>query len=105
MRDTTQHNPDSLEENTGEDTKFLKQETRYFEALKAGPKTMKMAAEEIGVDRANLCWFTRKFKKAGLVEKVKDGRCMITHHTAGFLTTDPELFPAERQNVQQLKLF
>jgi len=55
------------------------------------PKTMMMVAREIGVDRANICWFMRDLRTNGAVWKIRVGRCPITRaEGVGFWSTNPK---------------
>lgn len=61
----------------------------------ARPKTMLEVSEETGIERAEVCWYVRDLRKSGRIAVVRYGLCPITHFKAGFLTTDPALFPKQ----------
>ena len=74
--------------------KYLTQEQRTFLSFKEYPKTMLQVSREIGIERANICRFVKMFRKRDHVAVVRQGLCPITKFKAGFLTTNPDLFPA-----------
>jgi hypothetical protein len=85
-----------------ESKEFRSQADTIYLSFFEKPKTMKMVTVETGIDRANICREVSRLKKdSGKIEIVKIDQCRITRHRAGYLTTNPELFP--RNN--QLKLF
>lgn len=74
---------------------------KTFEGFFSQPQTMKELSVTIGIDRANICRYCRKMRKAGMIAVVKKTYCSITKHRANKYTTNPDLFP----NSSQLKLF
>jgi hypothetical protein len=78
-------------------TKFLDQLQRVHHEFFQQPLTMKMVATKIGIDRANVCWYCRKFRKAKRLWIFKKGVCPITKHAAIYWTTNPELVPPDSQ--------
>ncbi len=80
----------------------LSEEEQTFQAFFDSPKTMKMVEVQLGIDRANQCRYIAKLRKQDRVAVVRHGYCPITHHWAGFLTTNPALFPNQ---PEQLSLF
>lgn len=99
----SKHNPNAfLKHNRqGKDKRFQTQFETVYKALHDKPKTMLMVAEETGIYRANICRFVATLRKLHKVAVVTLKRCQITKHTAGYLTTDPLLFP----KTNQLNLF
>lgn len=65
------------------------------------PQTMKEASINTKIDRANICYYIAKFRKANKVAVIKSVICPITKHKANLITTNPNLFPT----TTQLKLF
>jgi hypothetical protein len=61
------------------------------------PQTMKELSVSTGIDRANICRFCRKLRKAGKIAVVKKTYCSITKHLANKYTTNPEMFPINSQ--------
>lgn len=83
------------------DSKFSGQILQVFDAFFKQPLTMKELSVLTGIDRANVCWYCRLFRAAGLISIYQKGYCTITKHRANRYTTNPELFPVS----SQLKLF
>jgi|AntDeeMetagen681_2_1112603.scaffolds.fasta_scaffold31489_2 hypothetical protein len=71
------------------------QTRKTFEAFKEKPKTMLQVATETGILRGNICRYVASFEKHGKIVKVKQGTCPVSHHSAGFYSTDPKYFPDE----------
>jgi hypothetical protein len=69
------------------DKHFSAQMKRVFTAFAVQPKTMKMVSIETGIDRANVCRYCAKFRKAGQLRFIGFGLCKITKHRAGYLLT------------------
>jgi hypothetical protein len=65
------------------------------------PKTMLEVAKELGIERANICWFCKSFREGGNLYPVKMKVCSISKHWATALSTNPEYKPEDNQ----LKLF
>ncbi|WP_313029452.1 hypothetical protein [Soonwooa sp.] len=65
---------------------------RIFDSLKQRPKTMLQVARETNIERANVCRYIDKFRKAKKVQLVRKGICPISKARAGFYTTDSNLF-------------
>lgn len=72
---------------------------QVYAAFKERPMTMLECARKTGIERAGVCWYVRDLRKSDRIAVVKHGPCPITHFKAGFLTTDPKLFPV--QPIQQ----
>ncbi len=85
----------------GQDTTFDTQSTLVYRAFKEYPKTMLMVSIETGILRANICRYVARWRKSNRIESVKTDYCKITKHPAGYLSTNPDLFPKSNQ----LKLF
>lgn len=73
------------------------QTKKVFEAFREKPRTMLEVAELTGILRGNICRYVDKFEKHGKIVKVKQGTCPVSHHSAGFYSTDPKYFPDETQ--------
>lgn len=52
------------------------------------PKTMLQVAVQSGIERAGICWYVSKLRKADRIHLVKTALCPISRHRAGFYTTD-----------------
>ncbi len=74
---------------------------KVFEGFFSEPQTMKMLSTKLNIDRANICWYCRDFRKNNQIGIVKKGICSITKHGANYYTTNPKLFPQSNQ----IKLF
>ena len=61
------------------------------------PQTMKELSVKTGIDRANICWYSRTMRKLGQIAVVKKTYCSITKHLANKYTTNPALFPFSSQ--------
>ena len=79
------------------DTKNLAQTQRVNKAFFEKPKTMLQVSFETGIFRANICRYVAQWKKNKHIEVVRKGICPITKHKAQFLTSNPELYPKQRQ--------
>lgn len=71
-----------------------------WEYLQDKVATQTQVAVALNIYRPNLCRRKRTLEKIGELAVVKKGICPITKHKAGFITTNPDLFP----NDPQLKL-
>jgi hypothetical protein len=76
---------------------FEAQKKVVFKAFYDHPKTMLMVSDETGVLRANICRYVATWRQFNRIESVKIDYCKITKHLAGYLTTNPELFPESNQ--------
>lgn len=83
------------------DKHFRTQLQKVFKAFYNHPQTMLMADNETGVRRASICWYVAALKKADLICEIKKSKCEISNYTAGYYTTNPDLFVKSNQ----LKLF
>ena len=86
-----------------------RKDTHYYQfqqtqvAFFSEPRTMMWTAKQVGIDRANVCWYVRDLRTAGAIWLIRKGKCPITHAKGvGFWTTNPKY--AEGL-PQQLKLF
>ena len=67
---------------------------RFYRAfLGPEPKTMKMVSVEVGIDRANICWFVDALRKAGTIYNCGRGTCRVTKAMATYYTTNPAYCP------------
>lgn len=82
---------------------FQAQYQTVFQSFKEHPKTMLDVSLETGILRANICRYVADMEDKGLIQllyKAGDGN---TKFTAGYYTTDKELF--NQVGDRQLKLF
>ena len=77
--------------------KFKVQMKRVHEGFFNEPQSMKMLSVSIGVDRANICWYCREFKKNESIGVARKDYCTITKQLVNFYTTNPELFSKSNQ--------
>ena len=70
---------------------------RVYNSLLEKPKTMKMVDVDIGIERAYICWAVKKLREQGRLQVFETKLCEITKHSAGYLTTDSELFKKSNQ--------
>ena len=89
----------SLHNRQSKDKHFEVQMKRVFAAFKRKPSTMLMVSIETGILRANICRYVAKWQKSNSIHLLKQGRCKVSKHRAGYYTTDTNLF------TQPLKLF
>ena len=77
-------------ETQGKDTIYYQfQQTQV--AFFAQPQTMMQIARQIGIDRANVCWYVRELRKACAIWLIRKGKCPITKcNGVGFWTTNPK---------------
>lgn len=61
------------------------------------PQSMKMLSIKLKIDRANICWFCRDFRKNNQLGIFKRGLCKITKRYVNYYTTNPELIPIDKQ--------
>ena len=83
------------------DTQKYLQKQKVFEGFLKEPQSMKMLAVKLKIDRANICWFCKEFRKNEQLGIAKRGICLITKQMVNYYTTNPELFPKSNQ----IKLF
>jgi hypothetical protein len=81
------------------DKHFEAQMKRVFAAFKRKPSTILMVSIETGILRANICRYVSEWQKQGSIHLLKQGVCKVSKHSAGYYTTDTNLFN------QTLKLF
>jgi hypothetical protein len=85
-------------QNRDKDKQFRDQFQTVYQSLLVQPKTMLQVSRETNIERANICWYVRDMREHDQVAVIKHGICPVSRHRAGFLTTDPNLFPL--QSVQ-----
>lgn len=72
-------------------------------AFYAEPVTMMEVARNVGIDRANVCWYVRDLRKAGVIWLIRKGICPVTRWPGvGFWTTNPKFTEGQ---PKQLSLF
>lgn len=81
----------------GKDTNKNPQIKLLAECFSEKPKTMYQVERETGVRIANICRFIDKMKKSGIIRKVFNGKCPISHRQAGFYTSNREYFKDDKQ--------
>ena len=54
---------------------------------------MLQVAVETGILRGNICRYVEHFRKQLKIVKVREGKCPISKHKAGFYSTDAKYFP------------
>ena len=79
------------------DNTFKAQLDIVYKTFYKKPQTMKMVEVDTGIDRANICRYVRTLRNSDKIAIVKTELCLITKHRAGYLTTNPELFPKSSQ--------
>jgi DNA-binding transcriptional regulator LsrR (DeoR family) len=77
------------------------QEKITFREFFKQPSTMFQVARRTGIDRANICRFVAKQKRANTIEVVKTDIDPLTGFTAQYLTTNPEYFKNRQLNFFQ----
>lgn len=87
---------DSLQERS-KDTYFQNQFKITYEAFYVQPLTMKELSILKKIDRANICRYVRLMRRAGTIKVFSKGYCRITKHLANRYTTNPDLFPFDKQ--------
>lgn len=89
----------NLHQDRGKDSKFLTESQATFDILHHGkPMTRYEIAKALGVERANICRYVGHMLKDGIVQVHHVGVCPISHYpNVQFLTSNPALFPKERQ--------
>jgi hypothetical protein len=83
----------------GKDKQIKDQLNKVFEGFFKEPQSMKMLSVKLNIDRANLCWYCREFRKNNKIGIVKKGICAITKQRVNYYTTNPELFPKSNQTT------
>lgn len=82
---------------------FRAQNQIVYQSFKEHPKTMFDVSLETGILRANICRYVADMEDKGLIQLLYKTMDEHTRSTAGYYTTDKELFhPVDNQ---QLKLF
>lgn len=74
-----------------------------YQSFKEHPKTMLDVSLETGILRANICRYVADMEDKGLIQLLYKTEDENTRFTAGYYTTDKELF--KQIDNQQLKLF
>ncbi len=81
----------------GKDMQFKDQLKEVYKGFYNEPQTMKMLSIQLNIDRANICWFCREFRKNNQLGIFKRGFCKITKRYVNYYTTNPELIPIDKQ--------
>lgn len=89
----------SLHKRQSKDNQITDQLKRVFEGFFKQPQSMKMLAVKLNIDRANVCWYCREFRKNNQLGIVKKGTCLITKQRVNYYTTNPALFPKSNQLI------
>ncbi|WP_138430916.1 hypothetical protein [Fodinibius saliphilus] len=66
--------------------------------LEVRPRTTKMIQKATGIPRENITRHIAKLEKRNQVVTVDRRPCQITGYVAKYYSTDPELFPPEKQS-------
>jgi hypothetical protein len=85
----------------GKDKHFIDQYNKVYKAFFKEPQSMKMLSIKYNIDRANICWYCREFRKSDKIAVAKKSICKVTKRLVNFYTTNPQAFPQSNQ----LKLF
>lgn len=91
-------NRNSLNLDRGKDSYFEAQMKLVFKAF-LKPKTMKEVAVQTNIDRSNITWYLRQWKRSEVIWQIRKGRCPITGRVAGFWTTDRQLVQADQLKI------
>ena len=103
-KECAQGAPDNSLTSHDKDTKYFDQFSKVQVEFFRTPSTMMQVARRIGIDRSNVCWFTRDLRLADRIWSVRKGRCPITGYPhVNFYSTNPEFMP--KPLVIQTKLF
>jgi hypothetical protein len=97
MVKTLKNPSNSLTIKHSKDKEFKVQYKKVFEGFFKQPQSMKMLSIKLKIDRANICWYCREFRKNNQLGIVKKAICFITKKRVNFYTTNPELFPKSNQ--------
>ena len=87
----------SLQNRQGKDNQIKNQLKKVFEGFFNEPQSMKMLSIKLKIDRANICWYCREFRRNNQIGIVKKGIYLITKLRVNYYTTNPELFPKSNQ--------
>ena len=87
----------------GKDSHFVNQFQTVYHCFLEKPKTTLMAALETGVLRNCITWYVAEMEAEGRIQVIRKGKDPFTHFTAGFYSTDDDLFV--KSKVKQLSLF
>lgn len=71
---------------------FKAQGERIFNAFYGRPLTMLQVAKLTDIERANICRRVAELRDENSIYLVRKGLCPITHHRAGFYTTDRSVY-------------
>lgn len=82
---------------------FRAQYQIVYQSFKEHPKTMLDVSLETGILRANICRYVADMEDKGLIQLLFKTEDSHTKFTAGYYTTDKELF--HQIDNKQLKLF
>lgn len=91
-------------QNSNKGKNKLSQTKTVFEYLQQNIATNSMISAITGISRPNICRIKRQLEKMELLWIVKKGKCQITNHRAGYLTTNPAQ-ASYNYDKAQLKLF
>lgn len=68
-----------------------------FKCFFESPKTMYQVEKETGVCRPNVCRYVCEWEKKGNIQELRKGKCPVSGYTAGFYSTNKELFKKEER--------
>ncbi len=78
-------------------TKYLAQIKRFELYLQENTASRFMAAIDTGLPIQNCCRFVDMLKEQNAIAIVKKDKCQITGEIVEYLSTNPALFPKEKQ--------
>lgn len=81
--------------------KFTSQLESVQQAFEDKPKTMWQVSIQTKITRPNVCRHVSTLRKTKRIALLHKGLCPISKYSAGFYTTNEDLFPSD----PQLKLF
>ena len=93
--------PNSSFTQQSKDNHFIAQFNKVYSGFYKQPQSMMMLSVKLDIDRSNICWYCRKFRKNDSIGIAKRSICTITKKVVNYYTTNPELY----QTTNQLKLF
>lgn len=82
----------------GKDTDYTRDKQRVFQCLFTEPRTRAQVEALTGIRINSVCYYVGMWGSAGKIRVHHKGVCPVTKHdNVEFLTTNPELFPKNKQ--------
>lgn len=76
----------------------IQDKSKVFSCFYKSPKTRSQVADMTGVWINSVCYYAGEFLRDGKAKVHHRGTCPVKHsNNAQFLTTNPDLFPEEKQ--------